>query len=154
MSPRRTLSLPSSRPPAVRLGTRSRFSIQLLSFHTLPNSFAFTKNSTLLFSINSKPFCKNARGGGESDFRFAIHSRLPSIFRTLFQVPYPASPLFAALTQTAGVCTQNSHSGTQPQRSSLNRRAIFFFNCKLPTVDSIRLSRAANSAVYPCTRML
>jgi hypothetical protein len=37
-----------------------------------------------------------------------------SILRTFFQVPYPATPLFAALTQTAGVCTNNSHSGTHP----------------------------------------
>jgi hypothetical protein len=37
-----------------------------------------------------------------------------SIFRTLFQVPYPATPLFATLTKTAGVCTNNSHSGTRP----------------------------------------
>src|SRR5712664_32253 len=36
----------------------------------------------------------------------------PSVFRTLFQVPYPATPLFATLTRTAGVCTNNSHSGT------------------------------------------
>src|SRR5713226_8910246 len=34
------------------------------------------------------------------------------IFRTLFQVPYPANPLFATLTKTAGVYTNNSHSGT------------------------------------------
>jgi hypothetical protein len=48
---------------------------------------------------------------------------LSSIFRTLFQVPYPATPLFATLmrflhperfygTKTAGVRTQNSQSGT------------------------------------------
>jgi hypothetical protein len=30
------------------------------------------------------------------------------IFRTFFQVPYPVTPLFATLTKTAGVCTQNS----------------------------------------------
>src|SRR5467141_569588 len=40
------------------------------------------------------------------------HSPLSPIFRTLFQVPYPATPLFATLTKTAGVCTNNSHSGT------------------------------------------
>src|SRR6266436_7934898 len=34
-----------------------------------------------------------------------------SILRTLFQVPYPATPLFATLTKTAGVCTQNSQFG-------------------------------------------
>jgi hypothetical protein len=35
------------------------------------------------------------------------------IFRMHFQVPYPVSPLFATLTKTAGVCTNNSHSGTR-----------------------------------------
>src|SRR6266436_2107040 len=34
-----------------------------------------------------------------------------SILRTLFQVPYPATPLFATLTKTAVVCTQNSQFG-------------------------------------------
>src|SRR6266852_5768075 len=41
-----------------------------------------------------------------------LWSAPPSVFRTLFQVPYPATPLFATLTKTAGVCTNNSHSGT------------------------------------------
>jgi hypothetical protein len=39
----------------------------------------------------------------------AIHS---SILRTNFQVPIPASPLFAALTKTPGVWGYSSHSGT------------------------------------------
>src|SRR5438445_570919 len=37
---------------------------------------------------------------------------LSPIFRIFFQVPYPATPLFGTLTKTAGVCTNNSHSGT------------------------------------------
>src|SRR5712672_983907 len=36
------------------------------------------------------------------------------ILRTHFQVPYPASPVFATLTKTAGVCTNNSRLGTTP----------------------------------------
>src|SRR5712664_2525739 len=40
------------------------------------------------------------------------HSPLSPIFRIFFQVPYPATPLFATLAKTAGVCTNNSHSGT------------------------------------------
>src|SRR6266568_7810192 len=35
-----------------------------LSFHTLPHSFALTKNSTPLFSWNSGLFAQNIRGGG------------------------------------------------------------------------------------------
>src|SRR5712671_6767283 len=34
------------------------------------------------------------------------------ILRTHFQVPYPASPVFATLTKTAGVCTNNSRFDT------------------------------------------
>src|SRR5713226_8524650 len=41
-------------------------------------------------------------------------SSLSPIFRTLFQVPYPASPLFGTLTKTAGVWGYSSHSGTLP----------------------------------------
>jgi hypothetical protein len=48
-------------------------------------------------------------------------STLSSIFRTLFQVPYLPSPLFATLTKTAGVCTYNSHSGTHPYHSLVGR---------------------------------
>src|SRR6267378_2960014 len=44
------------------------------------------------------------------------HSPLSPIFRIFFQVPYPATPLFATLTKTAGVCTNNSHSGTHQSR--------------------------------------
>src|SRR5260370_10116853 len=33
-------------------------------------------------------------------------------FRTLFQVPYPVSPVFATLTKTPGVWGHSSHSGT------------------------------------------
>ena len=44
--------------------TRTHFSIQVLSFHTLPNSFALAKNSTRFVSSNSKLFHKNTRGWG------------------------------------------------------------------------------------------
>ena len=37
---------------------------QVLYFHTLPNSFALVKNSTLLFSCNSELFAKNTRVWG------------------------------------------------------------------------------------------
>ncbi len=45
---------------------------------------------------------------------------LSPIFRTLFQVPYPVSPLLATLTKTAGVCTNNSHYGTHPPPFSIS----------------------------------
>ena len=37
---------------------------------------------------------------------------LSPIFRIFFQVPYPASPLFATLTKTPGVSGYSSHFGT------------------------------------------
>ena len=44
--------------------------------------------------------------------RLCASAAAPSpILRTHFQVPYPASPLFATLTKTAGVCTNNSRFG-------------------------------------------
>ena len=55
---------------------------------------------------------------------------LSSIFRTFFQVPYPVSPLLATLTKTAGVCTNNSHSGTQ-QRAGLTSKPSFFLGSRI-----------------------
>src|SRR5260370_691848 len=52
----------------------------------------------------SKPFRCNTykkHGGGAVRERF-LHSTPSPIFRTLFQVPYPATPLFATLTKTPG----------------------------------------------------
>jgi len=46
------------------LRTSQSFLTYPLFFHTLANSFVPLKNSTLLFSSNSKLFCKNTRGGG------------------------------------------------------------------------------------------
>jgi hypothetical protein len=43
----------------------------------------------------------------------------PPIFRTHFQVPYPATPLFATLMKTAGVWGYSSHFGTTSFRSVL-----------------------------------
>src|SRR2546430_13310379 len=61
------------------------------------------------------------------------------VFRTHFQVPYPVSPLFATLTKTAGVCTNNFHSGTSSRRASpeathytpLYSSAFFSHSCAL-----------------------
>ena len=50
-------------------------------------------------------------------------TRRSSILRTLFQVPYPVSPLLATLTKTAGVYTNNSRSGSnrlQQRRGALH----------------------------------
>src|SRR6266852_6174580 len=47
-----------------------------------------------------------------------------SILRTHFQVPYPATPLFATLTKTAGVCTNNSQFGSYPSRLETQKERI------------------------------
>src|SRR5207302_2032158 len=50
-------------------------------------------------------------------------TRRSSILRTLFQVPYPVSPLVVALTKTARVYTNNSRSGStrlQQRRGALH----------------------------------
>src|SRR5207249_142567 len=45
---------------------------------------------------------------------------LSPIFRIFFQVPYPATPLFATLTKTAGVGTNNSQIETSPFTAERN----------------------------------
>ena len=81
---------------------------------------ALTQNSTLFFSSNSTLFRKNKRGWGTPPVRFFLFqllfrakigfpNPLFSIRYALFQVPYPASPLFAAHTKTTA---NSSHSGT------------------------------------------
>ncbi len=55
--------LPFARPPFFLpryVVTCNR--IQVLSFHTLPHSFAFAQNATLLFSIDSALFAQNTQG--------------------------------------------------------------------------------------------
>src|SRR5713226_3205722 len=59
---------------------------------------------------------------------YIITSLLP-LFRIFFQVPYPVTLLFATLTKTAGVYTNNSHSGTSrltPKRNSHESLKLLF----------------------------
>jgi hypothetical protein len=91
-------SIDSRRPTHCRHVTKIP-SPQLLLFPALTNRDACNP-----FRIRSYANCRVA-------YALVLRS---SILRTFFQVPYPATPLFATLTQTAGVCTNNSHSGTHP----------------------------------------
>jgi hypothetical protein len=52
------------------------------------------------------------------EIRVARHVLRPFLSYTsaLFHFPYPATPLFATLTKTTGVYTNNSHSGTRHRR--------------------------------------
>src|SRR5712692_9695122 len=55
----------------------------------------------------------------------------------LFHFPYPVTPLFATLTKTAGVYTNNSHSGTSSSRAKSKGRSpqcsssFFSYSCAL-----------------------
>ncbi len=53
-----------ARPRTKLFAPHSRRFPYPLSFHILPHSFALSKSSTLLFSIDSELFAKNTRGGG------------------------------------------------------------------------------------------
>src|SRR5258708_27133153 len=64
------------------------------------------------------PLCALSVSALSSPILCLQHSPLSPVFRTFFQVPYPATPLFATLTKTAGVCSNNSHSGTSSPRAS------------------------------------
>src|SRR5712664_3114568 len=57
--------------------------------------------------------------------RASVAAAPPPIFRTLFQVPYPATPLFAAHTKTPGVWGYSSHFGTHRSPPGTHRSQQF-----------------------------
>jgi hypothetical protein len=71
---------------------------------------------------------------------------LSPIFRIFFQVPYPATPLFATLAKTAGVCTNNSHSGTHQSRVQFDPYPPF------PTPYPLSSHTLAHSFALFCTQ--
>src|SRR5712671_6267291 len=85
-------------------------------FTSLTTCNSFTLNSFAdphPLNPNASILYKNIGGGRQLSwlptFNVQIFQRFPPpVFRTLFQVRYPATPLFVALTKTAGVCTNNS----------------------------------------------
>jgi len=72
----------------------------------------------------------------------------PLVFRTLFQVPCPASPLLATATKTAGVCTNNSHSGTR-RCALVNRPTTNLDGRAARFLCSVRSSSSVLSALSP-----
>ncbi len=87
-----------------------------------------------------------------SSQRFSVFvAARSSIFRTLFQVRYAVTPVFATLAKTAGVYTNNSHSGARhsplatilkffhwPELADRHGRipsTCFLFNFQLSTVN-------------------
>jgi hypothetical protein len=110
------LSLPFSLSSSASLFFTKRcalFSLTALAqpfpFQLLPHSF-FILSSALSTLLVQSLLCK---GGFEGTRQRLCSSRKtrPAHY-TLFQVPYPVTPLFATLTKTTGVCTNSSHSGT------------------------------------------
>ncbi len=94
---------------------------QLLLFLTLTNCDACNP-----FRIRSYENCR-VTSFKPNIFLFPRPAADAPIFRIFFQVPYPAPPLLASLmrllhperfygTKTAGVCTNNSHSGSPRSR--------------------------------------
>jgi hypothetical protein len=73
---------------------------------------------------------------------YVITFLLP-LFGTLFQVPYPVSPLLATLTKTPGVWVYPSHSGTPSPAL-----CAFPFNFQLPTAHGSR-DTAPPSQLFP-----
>src|SRR6266446_5542640 len=83
---------------------------------------------------------------------FSLHpTLLRPVLRIHFQVPHPVSPVFATLTKTAGVCTNNSHSGSSRPAPFLSGSVIdqAFRASRKGSRNSIPCHRSANSPVSP-----
>ncbi len=82
----------------------------------------------------AKPFrCNTYKKQGAAGYSPLPHGfPLSPVFRTLFQVPYLASLLFAILTKTPGVWWYSSQLGT---RSSHSLCVKSFFSFELSTFD-------------------
>jgi hypothetical protein len=84
-----------------------------------------------------------------------------SIFRTLFQVPYPASPLFAILAKTPGVWGYSSHFGTRALHSTrLSEGAFSSSRFEASSTGAVTISRTrsrsagTSSLVSPLVSMV
>src|SRR5260370_9575998 len=115
----------------------------------------------LLFcAVASRDACNPFRIRSYANCRVAYALVLrSSIFRTLFQVPYPATPLFATLAKTAGVCTNNSHSGTHPAvaQAWLTSLLPYFFTSfshrKQHRLSGRRIGNSLQLRVLPAKRL-
>ncbi len=100
----------------------------------------------------AKPFSCNTYkkpGVGGSPDPYPL-SRSP-IFRTLFQVPYPVSPLVATHTKTPGVWGYSSHFGTRRHVDVLTRRGIPVTS-SAPILHGVTIHRSLTT--IPLTRSL
>src|SRR5882724_5680482 len=103
------------------LPTIALYSKQLLLYNSRPLGTHLKSTLLQVFILrNLKPFGINTYEKHGRGYRLWLTkcSKVvsSSILRTHFQVPYPATPLFATLTKTAGVCRISSHFGTEHPR--------------------------------------
>src|SRR5258705_3571991 len=101
--------------------TIALYSKQLLLYDSRPLETHLESTLLQVFILrNLKPFGINTYEKQGRGYRLWLTkcSKVvsSSILRTHFQVPYPASPLLATLTKTAGVCGVSSHFGTEHPR--------------------------------------
>src|SRR2546425_10974945 len=109
--------LPLPAPPARRGGSArpcacSAFSVISVTFVFIPALLTIRPRMVTLRSAATK--------GGSTFIRAKIDP-LFSYACALFHFPYPITPLFATLTKTTGVGTNNSQNGTSrllPERNS------------------------------------
>src|SRR5216684_5458597 len=83
--------------------------------------------------------------------RASVATAPPPIFRTLFQVPYPATPLVATHTKTPGVWGYSSHFGTRRHVDVLTRRGIPVTS-SAPILHGVTIHRSLTT--IPLTRSL
>jgi hypothetical protein len=76
-------------------------------------------------------------------------SFLPPILRTLFQVPYPTSPLFAPLTKTPGVWGYSSHFGTCQRTDAFDVQPLPLPISSLAATFMDLLASVANKRLTP-----
>src|SRR6266566_6986652 len=135
--------LPLPTPPARRSGSarpcaRSVFSVVSATFVLIPAlspknlSFVFIRLRTLLTIRPRMVILRSATrllrpgwfSGTTKGRSICSHTKIDPLFScscTLFHFPYPVTPLFATLTKTTGVGTNNSQNGTSrllPERNS------------------------------------
>src|SRR5882762_9918344 len=99
------------------LPTIALYSKQLLLYNSPPLGTHLKSTLLQVFILrNLKPFGINTYEKQGRGYRLWLTkcSKVvsSSILRTHFQVPYPATSLFATLTKTAGVCGDSSQFGT------------------------------------------
>ena len=131
--------------------TIALYSKQLLLYDSRPLGTHLKSTLLQVFILrNLKPFGINTYEKQGRGYRLWLTkcSKVvsSSILRTHFQVPYPATPLFATLTKTPGVWGYSSLFGTLPTPSKLARNRVLS-SAMLPPFQPRK--RAGNDRAHP-----